>query len=94
MAGSAPAIEEFASRVDEQHRNQLVLELLAVEIELRTANGKDVRTTDYEDRFPQLGKEIEEIVASHLPASARDHDSGYAATMLPSAHTHQYNNSL
>ena len=51
-SGRSPRIESYLGDAPESDRTELLVELLAVELELRLAGGESPMKEDYESRFP------------------------------------------
>lgn len=52
QGGKLPTIEEYLGRVDDEHREILLAELLPIEIRYRRRNSESPSLAEYVDRFP------------------------------------------
>jgi hypothetical protein len=53
-SGKQPRIEEYLTSADGLERSELLRQLLALEIELRSVVGEQPTTREYESRFPNM----------------------------------------
>ena len=62
-SGRSPRIESFLGDAPESERTELLVELLAVELELRLAGGESPTREDYEVRFPECATLVVAVLA-------------------------------
>src|SRR5260370_25756563 len=62
-AGQEPRIEEYLANFEEDDRSELLRELLALDIEVRTDGGDQPTSSEYERRFPEYVELIKVVFA-------------------------------
>jgi serine/threonine protein kinase len=80
-AGQRPRIEEYLAAAPEPERPELLRQLLALEVELRSEEGENPTPEEYQRRFPGHAELIEAVFAqASRDGSGRTSDSREGAT--------------
>ncbi len=84
-AGKEPKIETFLSGLPEADQLPLLKELLRLELDLASGEGRKRLSSEYLDRFPKQAQLVQEVIAGIAASDVKDptHRSTYSVAGSP-----------